>query len=139
MLDELVEATRPSTYWHDSESLQAVFCGYYPGFRDDYGPRSQYGQYENLLGPRMEGPCDQESQSQRKLPYTLEMIHNTKSWIGVNTSRTNKLAAAAIDDGTIGELQHFDNMRKEVKTGASRIDLLLERNASQKRSNVLLR
>ena len=62
----------------------------------------------------------------RKLPYTLEMAHNTKSWIGVNTSRPNKLAARAIGDGTIGELGGYRTLKSECKVGLSRIDLLLD-------------
>ena len=63
----------------------------------------------------------------RKYPHTLEMVHNGKTWIGVNTSRTNQIVAEAIEKGQIIELRSFDAMRKEVKTSeGSRLDLLLE-------------
>lgn len=61
----------------------------------------------------------------RKLRHTLEMTHNGEGWIGVNTSRPNRLAAEAIGDGTVAELAGFASMRREVRSGASRIDLLL--------------
>ena len=61
----------------------------------------------------------------RKLKYSLEMIHNQKTWIGINTSITNKLAIEAIQNGVISELQNYQNLKPEVKTGESRIDILL--------------
>lgn len=61
----------------------------------------------------------------RKLKYTLEMTHNGKSWIGVNTGQTNKLAKEAIENGTIKELQGYEKLTTEKKVGKSRIDLHL--------------
>lgn len=63
----------------------------------------------------------------RKYQHTLEMVHNGKTWIGVNTSRTNRIVAEAIENKQIKELNHFESIRREVKTSAeSRLDLLLE-------------
>ena len=67
----------------------------------------------------------------RKLKYSLEMIHNGETWIGINTSLPNKLAKEAIEKGTIKELLGHPSIRAEVKTGKSRLDLLL----SQGREN----
>lgn len=61
----------------------------------------------------------------RKLKYSLEMIHNGKTWIGVNTALPNKLAKEAIEKGVIKELRGFSSIKAEVKTGKSRLDLLL--------------
>ena len=63
---------------------------------------------------------------QRKLKYSLEMTHNGQTWIGVNTSLPNKLAIEGIDKGVITELQGYETIHREVKTGDSRIDILLE-------------
>lgn len=63
----------------------------------------------------------------RKLKYTLEMLHNNKTWIGVNTSLTNALALEAIENGTIKELQGYDEIRPEFKVGNSRIDIFLKK------------
>lgn len=68
----------------------------------------------------------------RKLKYSLEMVHNGDTWIGVNTSRTNKLAIEAIENGTIKELQNYDSLRPEVKIGESRIDILLHNQEKEK-------
>lgn len=62
----------------------------------------------------------------RKLLYTLELTHNGQTWINVNTTRTNKLAIQGIKEGTISELQGYEELRTEQKIGKSRIDLLLQ-------------
>ena len=63
----------------------------------------------------------------RKLRYTLEMIHNTTCWIGVNTQQPNKIAKEAIEKGMIPELRNYTLIKPEQKYGTnSRIDLLLE-------------
>ncbi len=62
----------------------------------------------------------------RKYPHTLEMVQDNKTWVGVNTSRTNKLVIEAIKKGQISELIHFDTIKAEVKTSKeSRLDLLI--------------
>lgn len=61
----------------------------------------------------------------RKLKYSLEMLHNGKTWIGINTSLTNSLAIEAIKNGTIKELQGYSDLKPEAKIGNSRIDILL--------------
>src|SRR5690606_13370930 len=43
----------------------------------------------------------------RKYPYTLEMLHNGKTWIGINTSRTNDLVEEALRNNTIQELKQY--------------------------------
>ena len=63
----------------------------------------------------------------RKLQFSWELIRVGRSLVGINTMHPNKLAAEAILDGTIAELQGYANLRREVKYGKnSRIDLLLE-------------
>lgn len=61
----------------------------------------------------------------RKLKYSFEMIHNGKTWIGINTSLTNRLAIEAIEKGVIQELQGYSSIKPEAKIGQSRIDILL--------------
>ncbi|WP_457576222.1 DNA/RNA nuclease SfsA [Desulfomarina sp.] len=64
----------------------------------------------------------------RKYPHTLEMVRGKGTWIGVNTSRTNKLVIEAIQKKLIPELSSFDAIRAEVKTSAdSRLDLMISR------------
>ena len=62
----------------------------------------------------------------RKYPHTLEMVQDNNTWVGVNTSRTNKLVIEAIKSGHIFEFTNFDSIKAEVKTSKqSRLDLLV--------------
>jgi sugar fermentation stimulation protein A len=61
----------------------------------------------------------------RKHRYTLEMLHNGTCWIAVDTQLANRLVAEAIRNGTISELAGYSRLRTEVRTGTSRLDLLL--------------
>ena len=63
----------------------------------------------------------------RKLKYTLEIIKIGRSWVGVNTSLTNRLAEEFIRENGISEIGTFKELKREVKYGVnSRIDILLE-------------
>lgn len=64
----------------------------------------------------------------RKYPHTLEMVQDNGIWVGVNTSRTNKLVIEAIEDGRIFEFSDIDSIKGEVKTSeGSRLDLLVKK------------
>jgi sugar fermentation stimulation protein A len=64
----------------------------------------------------------------RKLKHTLEMLHNGRCWIGVNTMTPNRVVVAAAAAGEIPEIAGYDDYRGEVKYGKnSRIDLLCTR------------
>lgn len=72
------------------------------------------------------------SNPKRKLKWTLELIQSNNHWVGVNTSRPNRIVEEAILGGEIPSLRSYDNLRREVKYGQnSRIDLLLERGESR--------
>lgn len=63
----------------------------------------------------------------RKFQHTWELVECGDFWAGINTGLPNRLAREAIEDGTLRELQGYDNIRAEVPYGEqSRIDLLLE-------------
>ena len=63
----------------------------------------------------------------RKLKYTLELTKMGKNLICTNTGVANKIAIEAIENGTVKELQGYDNLKPEQKYGNqnSRIDILL--------------
>ncbi len=62
----------------------------------------------------------------RKWPHTLEMVHNKKCWIGVNTHRSNQVVYEALQEGRIEGLSGYGLIKREVKYASnSRIDLLL--------------
>jgi len=77
----------------------------------------------------------------RKYPYSWELTQTKKNhFICVNTIRANQLAEDAILNGTITELQGFDELQREVKYGEenSRIDILLSHSnndSSQKKQS----
>lgn len=52
------------------------------------------------------------------------MVMDNETWVGVNTSRTNKLVKEAIENGQIAEFQKVDSIATEVKISEkSRLDL----------------
>lgn len=64
----------------------------------------------------------------RKYPNSWELSETAQGHrICVNTARANQLAVEAIQDGTIKELQGYEQLRTEVRYGVenSRIDILL--------------
>ena len=54
----------------------------------------------------------------RKYPHTLEMVKDNGTWVGVNTSRTNKLVAEAIAEGRVPEFANADSVKTEGKTSS---------------------
>lgn len=65
------------------------------------------------------------SNPNRKLIYTLEIIEDGKTCVGVNTHRPNQIIYDALIQKPIPELADYCEIKKEVKIGASRIDFLL--------------
>lgn len=61
----------------------------------------------------------------RKLKYQVELIHNTQTWIGINTGLTNKIVIEAIQNKQIKELAGFKYLKPEIKLEKSRLDILL--------------
>lgn len=83
------------------------------------------GAMTNCWAPDWPALLSKSDNPKRKLPYTLEMTHNGKSFIGVNTSLTNKIAKEAIETGIITELNDYGEIKAEQKYGDSRLDFKL--------------
>ncbi|MCW8194966.1 DNA/RNA nuclease SfsA [Proteobacteria bacterium 005FR1] len=86
------------------------------------------GAMTNCLVP--DSPCwlSESANAKRKYPYTWEIATaNGGKKAGVNTGRANRLVAAAIENGTVVQLQGYQESASEVRYGEekSRIDLLL--------------
>ena len=63
----------------------------------------------------------------RMLAHTWELTEADGGIVGVNTLTPNRLAAEALVDGMVPEVDAYDSVRREVKYGhASRVDFLLE-------------
>ena len=85
------------------------------------------GSMRGCLGEGWPVMLSRSDNPKRRLPLTWEMVHNGRCWTGVNTHLANRLAVEAIAAGTIGELQGYGSVRREVAYGeASRVDILLE-------------
>lgn len=68
------------------------------------------------------------AKTSRKYKYTLEYVRVSNCWVGVNTTRSNKITAEAILNGSILQLAGYDSLRMEVPFGEkSRVDMLLSR------------
>ena len=64
----------------------------------------------------------------RKLKYSLQIIEDQKSKIGINTHLTNKIVLDALNKGTIKDFKNLDSIKKEVKFGQNtRFDFLLSK------------
>ena len=67
----------------------------------------------------------------RKYPFTLEMVQDNSTWVGVNTARTNKLVAEAIVKEQISEFQDIKTVKSEIKTSDhTRLDLQVSHGTS---------
>ena len=65
----------------------------------------------------------------RKLKYTLQIIQDNKTKVGINTHLTNKIVLDSLKDNLINELKNLKNIEQEVKFGKnSRFDFLVTKN-----------
>ena len=62
----------------------------------------------------------------RKMPHTLELIHNGETWIGVNTGNANKLVKHWLTEKLLPEFTGYPVVKPETKVGESRVDFYLE-------------
>lgn len=85
----------------------------------------------SMIGVKEPGSLCRISKSEnlkRKIPYTLEMVKSVdNSWVGVNTSLTNKLVKEAYTKGLIKPWRAYGEIQSEVKINSeSRLDFLLK-------------
>ncbi len=63
----------------------------------------------------------------RKLKYTLQIIEDKKTKIGINTHFTNKIVLHALENKIIGNFKNFKEIKKEVVFGINtRFDFLIK-------------
>jgi len=80
------------------------------------------GSMLSCLGPGWPVLLSHSANPTRKLPHTLELIHDGAGWIVVNTLRANTMAREALESGLLPGLAAGWNWRAEVRRGASRLD-----------------
>ncbi len=64
----------------------------------------------------------------RKLKYTLQIIENQSSKVGINTHITNKIALEALKNSVIEKFRNLETIKPEVSFGSNtRFDFLVSR------------
>ena len=85
------------------------------------------GSMLTCLQPGARAWLSRRPDPRRKLRFTWEIAEVGRARIYVNPVRSNHLVAEAVEAGWVPELAGYDRLRREVRVGSSRIDLLLER------------
>tara|TARA_A100001011_G_scaffold395007_1_gene488775 strand:- start:2835 stop:3530 length:696 start_codon:yes stop_codon:yes gene_type:complete len=90
------------------------------------------GSMLGLLNENNDAWISKSSNPNRKLKFTLEIINDKKSNVGVNTHRANRIVEEALNNSKITELKEFLSIKREaVFSKRTRFDFLLE-NKSRK-------
>ena len=85
------------------------------------------GSMLGLLNENNEAWISKSDNPNRKLKYTLEIINDKKSNVGVNTHRANRIVEEALQNKNITELKKFNEIKREAKYNKeTRFDFLLE-------------
>lgn len=89
------------------------------------------GSMQSCWEPSWKCAVSLSSNAARKMPHTLELIHNGETWIGVNTANANKLVKLWLTQSLIPELSGYKLIQPEKKVGESRVDFFLDEHAHQ--------
>lgn len=89
------------------------------------------GSMQSCWEPNWKCALSVSKNPDRKMPHTLELIHNGESWIGVNTANANKLAKIWLTQNMLPELSGYQTVVPEKKIGLSRVDFYLENHSSE--------
>ena len=84
------------------------------------------GSMQSCWEPQWKCAISTSKNPHRKMPHTLELIHNGTSWIGVNTALTNTLVKSWLSENLIPELSDYSIILPEKKIKESRIDFYLD-------------
>ena len=68
-----------------------------------------------LLNKNSNAWISESKNPNRKLKYTLEIIQDNKSKVGVNTHLTNKIVLSALKINFLKEFENYFNLKSEVK------------------------
>ena len=88
------------------------------------------GSMQSCWEPEWQCAVSVSDNPKRKMPHTLELIHNGETWIGVNTGNANKLVKNWLTEKLLPEFQGYSVIQPERKTGDSRVDFYLEGHAT---------
>lgn len=91
------------------------------------------GSMKTCMGNEWQCYISKSPNQKRKLPYTLELLHNGTSFIGVNTALANKIVMEGLTNNRIPEITGYDRYIPEVRYAQnSRIDILGTNNNDEK-------
>ena len=83
------------------------------------------GRMQGLCVPGSQVFVSQHDNPKLKLPFTWELVRIGRRLVGVDPTRSNTLVAEALDAGGVPELQGYQQVKREVRWGASRLDFCL--------------
>ncbi len=90
------------------------------------------GSMLGLLNTNSDCWISKSDNPNRKLKYTLEVINDTKSNVGVNTHRANRIVEEGLINKKILELKSYNLIKREAKFNTdTRFDFLLENKNNQ--------
>ena len=82
------------------------------------------GSMKTCFAKGWKGYVSKSDNPQRKLPYTLELVHDGNTLIGVHPAKANEVVYKGIKNGEIEAFNGLTEVRREVPYGpASRIDI----------------
>lgn len=84
------------------------------------------GGMRDLALPGAAVRCSIHDDPKRKLRHTLELVRSRGVWVGVHPARANGLVRAGLEARIFPFASQYLTFRSEQRTGASRIDFLLE-------------
>ena len=83
------------------------------------------GSMKGCAVPGWEVRISKQMSLKRKHPFTWEMVHNGRCWIGINTQVPNRITLEALRAGKIRELHSYTKIKSEVRYGDNcRLDFL---------------
>ena len=87
------------------------------------------GSMQGLLEKNNKVWLTKSANPNRKLKYTLQIIEDDRSKVGVNTHLTNKIVLDALNNDLIENFRNSKFVKQEVKFGKNtRFDFLIDRN-----------
>lgn len=97
------------------------------------------GSMKGLLNSKAPALVTHNNDPKRKLKYTLEALKTETSWVGVNTSKPNKMAVLAFENKLIPHWLTYNYIKPEAKINdKTRIDIAFAKNLDVKKWNKFL-
>ena len=85
------------------------------------------GSMQGLLNEGNQAWISKSDNPNRKLKYTIEIINDGNSNVGVNTHRANRIVEEALQNKKFKELKKYTSIKREAKfSKETRFDFLLE-------------